>query len=721
MQRANKFFLSVLSCLILAVSQVGILSGRAASTIYYVATTGANTDTCGTQIEPCSGIQKAINLASSGDIILVAGGVYSNVPDSPRAECYSFTSAKSIACIVNEHLTIRGGYSTSNWSVSDPVANPTIIDGLGQYRGITVLGSSNTTPLASLTLENFTIQNCRAQGNPTASGGGMLVDKANFTIRNVIFQNNKSIGANSTASGGTSSGGGLTISDMPSGTTGTLENLTFFNNEARGGNGGGGSSRGGLALGGGFYVWKGHINASYITVTNNVAQGGPATGTGRDPSLMVAEAAGGGFSIHDGDAEMSHLLVSENSAIGGSATNYAGGGYGGGIELEYDSYLRIADSTVQNNHALGGNAQYAGMAGGGGFLWDRTTVILDRVRVIGNTGKGGTGTTERGSAVGGGIHAMRSSGSATISILNSIIADNSLEFGDGTGTAIFGAGGGMFIEGYPANIIHTTFSGNQLSPEPEMFYGLAITIKSMATPSNVNLSHSIVAHHLDNNPYGAQAALVAWSGNTFNLTRNLFAGNTLDTNINNIPAVDGGPGTFNGIATTLYSSSAGFISIGAPYYNYHIAYTSSGKDQATTSTTTVDFELDNRPFGSVRDIGADEYYPFSLSVYPFRTAALYLDCRNDAQGTYPQLTGVDHYEVIVTCPAGANPPDQGSCNTPIFAGTEAHFVLTGLSLNVQYSVSVQAKNSSGATLATSVQAVGTPISMTSVFLPLINQ
>lgn len=723
MLKVKKYFLSVLICLILLVSQIGALPGRASATgiIYRVSPAGSTNDTCGSESEPCATIQKAVNLASSGDIILVAGGTYSTAANKP--ECKSFTSELSIVCIVNEHLTIRGGYSISNWSITDPVANPTVIDGLNLYRGITLLGSSNITTLASLTLENITIQNGRASGNPTASGGGILVDKANVIIRNVVFQNNKSIGGSSSInSGGTSSGGGLTISDMPTNATGTLENLIFINNEARGGSyTGTGSNRGGLALGGGFYMWRGNITGSNLTVINNLAQGGhTTTGTGRDSSWMVAEAAGGGFSIHEGSAEISHILVSENSAIGGNSITYAGGGYGGGIELEMDSYLRISDSTIQNNHALGGNAQYAAMAGGGGFLWDRTTVILDRVRVIGNTVKGGTGTSERGSAVGGGIHAMRTAGATTISILNSIIADNSLEFGNGTGSAVFGAGGGMFIEGYPADIVHTTISGNRLSPE--MYYGAGLIIKGMySTPGIVNLTHSIVSNHVDNNPTGAQSALFAWTDGVFNLTRNLFSGNTLDTNINNNPSLPGGPGAFNGIATTLYASSAGYIAPGAPFYNYHLRQDSAAKDQATTSTVALDFELQSRPYAAVEDIGADEYFPFTLSVFSVASGALYLDWKSNIMGSYPLLSGVDHFEVIVACPAGANPPNQGSCGVPILAGTEAHFTLTGLSINMQYSVSVQAKNSSGATLANSVQSQGVPISMSSIFLPILRR
>lgn len=723
---------SLFFCLILLLSQIGVLPGRASSlaATYYVAPppVGGNTADCGTMDKPCATIQFVVNKALSGDTILVAAGVYSTPPDNPDPVCFAAAAAskKSIFCIVNKHLTIRGGYSTSNWSVSDPLANPTIIDGQDLYRGVTLLGSSNTTSMASLTLENFVIRNGYALGASigvdyalTGAGGGMYIDKATFSLRNITFSNSRAQGGTTTQSfGGKGVGGGLWISDMPAGATGTMENLTFTDNVARGGIG---RDRGGLALGGGFFIWRGRVNATDLTVRDNLAQAGHTTGIGRDLSSMPAEAAGGGFSIHEGSAEFSQILVRDNSAIGGNGTVYSGGGYGGGIELESDTYLRITDSVVRNNHAIGGNAQNGAMAGGGGFLWDRTTIIIDRVQVIGNTVKGGTGTTKRGSAVGGGIHAFRSSGTATISILNSIIANNLVELGDGTGPYTVGAGGGMLIQSYPAVIEHTTISGNRLSPE--LVYGAALAIKTLGDiipippPSNVTLNYSLITEHVNSNPVETQSTLHAWSGSVFNLYRGLFAGNTLDTNIEGSPYSDGGPGIFNGIATMLHSSSAGYIASGDPYYNYHLRSDSPAKDQATGSSFTVDFETNSRPFATFADIGADEYHPFTLTINPIMTGALYLDWSSNAPESSSMLNGVHHYAVIVICPAGANPPDQGSCGTPISAGTGTHIILTGLSSEKLYSFIVQAMDSSETVLASSVEVQGAP-PPSSIFLPL---
>jgi hypothetical protein len=730
MRRAYKFNLTILICLGLLVSQFGIQTGRAAptATIYHVSPTGSNTSTCGTVSQPCASIQKAVRLAASGDTILVATGTYSTPPSSQEIACFQWTKTVSLVCIVNEHLTIRGGYPPGNWDTPNPAAYPTVIDGANQYRGISVMGSSKTTATASLNLDGVTLQNCLAQGatsgtswDLTASGGGIFIDKSNFSLSNVIFQNNKALGGNTSQSaGGTASGGGLTISDMPDHVTGTFENLTFINNEARGGSG---SVRGGFSLGGGLYIWanttSSAINGSYIIITNNLAKAGDTSGCGKESDGTVAEAAGGGLSIHQGIATFSHINVSYNQAIGGNGISFAGGGYGGGLELETSSTLNVIDSVVKGNQAVGGNAQTAAMAGGGGFLWDRTNVTLNRVQILSNTVRGGQGTTAQGSAGGGGIYATLRSGSSTGSILNSIIADNSLELASGSGN--LGGGGGLWIQGYPVDIVHTTISNNHL--DPQQFYGAALIAIGlyMPAPSNVTLAYSMITNHVDTNPNPAitQSALHAWTDDTINLNRSLFAGNSNDTNLENDPSNAGGPGTFNGMATMLYASSAGYVSAGLPFNNYHLRMDSAAKDQATTSTTPVDFEFETRPFASIADIGADEYHPFALTVSPVADGALYLNWAEDAFTAYPLLSGVDHYDILVTCPPNANPPQQGSCSVPFTAGQGTSITLTGLSPSVSYTVMIQAKDSSGSTLLFSIEVPATPLNFREVYIPLM--
>ena len=73
------------------------------------------------------------------------------------------------------------GYDPVTWNL-DPVANPTVIDGQGAYRGIYVLGLGS--PNVRLTMSNITIRDAVAEGTDAdpASGGGMRVDNAAVTL-----------------------------------------------------------------------------------------------------------------------------------------------------------------------------------------------------------------------------------------------------------------------------------------------------------------------------------------------------------------------------------------------------------------------------------------------------------------------------------------------------------------------------------------------------------
>jgi hypothetical protein len=66
----------------------------------------------------------------------------------------------------------------------------------------------------------------------------------------------------------------------------------------------------------------------------------------------------------------------------------------------------------------------------------------------------------------------------------------------------------------------------------------------------------------------------------------------------------------------LSASSAGFVSPGSPNYDYHITPSSWAVDQAIGSTTPSDIDGQTRPYGTISDIGADEYVRPLLTVTP---------------------------------------------------------------------------------------------------------
>src|SRR3974390_1841435 len=113
-----------------------VLEDRTVPSTWYVATTGADSAS-GAINAPWGSIQHAINNAQSGDTILLAGGGYGF--NSAEDKFSSGFGTTAVAFVLNKQLTILGGYSTSNWSTPNATANPTFIDGAGQYRSVMVI------------------------------------------------------------------------------------------------------------------------------------------------------------------------------------------------------------------------------------------------------------------------------------------------------------------------------------------------------------------------------------------------------------------------------------------------------------------------------------------------------------------------------------------------------------------------------------------------------
>jgi hypothetical protein len=724
----SKLFTLILMVSILEFGQAGVLkvaSQTEANTIR-VAPAGNDTVGCGSDESPCHTLQYAVNQAQSGDTILVAEGTYTYSANDQTSACFKGTTTVPVVCVVDKFLTILGGYQASNWNTADPVAHPTIIDGQNQHRGITLLGSNQTSMSAQLDLEGFTIRNGLAQGATTGSdddtdayGGGMFIDTAGFTLRNLIFQNNQAIGGNTSNShGGVAAGGALEINKTPPNVSGVLENIAFENNQALGGTG---AVRGGGGLGGGFHAWIVQMTATNLTFTDNLAQAGNSNGVGYDNTGLTADGLGGGFVIHgDGTyvtATLQHITATGNSAVGGNASGSGGGGHGGAMEVEQAPYVNLSDAVFSNNWAIGGSGQQGGIGSGGGILSVNGGLIIDRTQLVANHVVGGYGSVLKGSPGGGGLFVWRVSGSTTISIINSIIAGNTIEFGDGNGDP-GGGGGGIWAQGVSLDITNSTISGNYM--DPGLIYGLAAIFVNFGapTPTVANISYSIISDHIDNHGYpsATQPALYNWLGNTVNFTGCIFANNTNDTN-----AEEGPPnyatvaGTFTGLNSVTNLPSVSYIAPGAPYYNYHVPVTSQLIDAAVGSTTPVDIDNRVRPDGYAPDVGADEYYPFSLSVVP-GDGSLFLGWGQDAQVLEG---GVSEYQILVTCAPGASPPREGRCGSPISVPADVtFFTLTGLSNFKDYTITVNANNAAGAQIASSIALTAFPSNI-HAFLPLI--
>jgi hypothetical protein len=106
-------------------SSAGVALAQAGTGAIRVATTGSDAPGCGGEANPCQTVQYAVGQALPGEEIHVAGGTYSGVNQY---------GGHPQVVYLDKDLTIRGGYSPSDWSTPDPVANPTTLDAQGQGR-----------------------------------------------------------------------------------------------------------------------------------------------------------------------------------------------------------------------------------------------------------------------------------------------------------------------------------------------------------------------------------------------------------------------------------------------------------------------------------------------------------------------------------------------------------------------------------------------------------
>lgn len=585
--------------------------------IIRVATTGMDHPSCGSDDVPCKTIQQAVNLAFSGDIITVAAGSYSY--NEANDQC-NFLITRAVVCFVDKHITLLGGYRTDDWLQAYPEQNVTIIDGQNLYRGIAIV-AYNT--MASIRLEGFTIQNGLAQGGSVgddyltyAFGGGLWAQNSSVTLKKVIFKNNKALGGQTAqAYGGGGSGGAVAIQSSKYGVPSELEDVVFEGNQASGGNG---NDRGGVALGGGLFVYDSPVNGTNLSFIGNRALAGHSSGSGLANGLQ-ADALGGGCAFQNtGSVSFSQVTARGNFSQGGNAGSLAGasggGAFGGFLNVE-NSTLSLANGTISGNWARGGNASTGGVAMGGGFMTNSSNANLTGLQVINNAAISGASTTggDAGSPLGGGGHVTHFNPVAapTIRIENSIIADNRVEVGS-PGRYIGGGGAGLLVQALTADIVHSTFARNYFVGE--LTLGQAILVLGLYGTSGpaatANIYNTIVSDHAQ--PANS-VALTVFPGSTANLATLMFAGNANNTNSDGRYCL---PGVFRGLSTVLNVPAIGYVSPGYPHYNYHLLPSSPAVDKVRPLLmalgTVLDIDGQNRPYGNGSDIGADE---LSVSVF----------------------------------------------------------------------------------------------------------
>ncbi|MGC9396202.1 MAG: NosD domain-containing protein, partial [Anaerolineae bacterium] len=363
-------------------------------------------------------IQAAVDAASNGDIIKVADGTYSDLHDHAAPLVYYGPSVVRQVVYVDKNITLRGGYSTSDWDVSDPLANPTIIDASGGGRALVIVGEA--------TIEGFHLTGGDARdlrgsdraGGATDAGGGVFIIDATPTLNNCQIYGNTA-----------HQGGGVYVDR----TAATLNANAIYANTAN--------------WGGGATLWGSDATLTGNTITGNTVVQSGAPGP---PDVFIS--AGGGLEIgNDGGVDSYPTLIG-NTISGNSAEKH-----GGGLALSAHVHANIHQNTISANTAITGGGLYlmesdaqitenfiadntATNCGGGMSLWDSQPWIQSN-DVYSNTTQGS----------GGGIHAY------------------STDFGDSGGPWLFGnqirhntayGGGGVFLEFETAAVIGNVFEGN---------------------------------------------------------------------------------------------------------------------------------------------------------------------------------------------------------------------------------------------------------------------
>ncbi len=598
------------------------LEDRIVPTNWYVSNFGNDANPGTSPFAPLASIQAAVNDAGNGDVIHVAEGAYGYNSFADQLSGFLHINP-AVVMVSDKSLQIYGGFNNS-FTVLDPLLYHTVIEGGNTVRGVYVLAANSAI---NFLMSGFTIEQGLGQaerGLPAAIsgndmifgfGGGMWINSAahagqgSFVLQDMVFYKNRAIGFNTNGmtpdngneipgAGGTGAGGGLAVRDANV----TLHRVTFSENQALGG---GGNVRGGYANGGGIQTDTSTLTGDNVIFVNNVAHAGSSAGSGMDGTGQHADGLAGAASFQFGTATLQQVVAFNNLALGGNAGGQAGSGQGGGFLIEGGNFS-LTDASLRSNTARGGDGGNGGLSGGGALDTSNGNVNFNRVQVLGNNSVGGSGGNMAGSPTGGGLAFVSVNPNLTehtVNITNSVIADNTAAFGGSGNTNIGGGGGGAWFQGVTVTLSQTTWAGNVIGPG--LFYGAAMLLlnDSAQVPTTVTLAYSIVANHVNGN---AAAIHVRGQNGRNSLTYNrvLSANNSQLDNSNGKPPDATGVGLISGGNTVLFAASAGFVSQGAPNYNYDLLPNSPAINQATGSTASVD--IDNNPRQGVPDLGAYE-------------------------------------------------------------------------------------------------------------------
>ena len=304
-------------------------------------------------------LQPALDLAGSEDEIKVAGYCL---------DIYTHASGLNQVAYISKTLTLRGGYTPTNWATAYPTVT-TVLDARDQGRAVFV------TPGITVTLANLHLSRGDAfqSGSAQSYGGGVYGANTRLELQEVqIYDSKALLGGGIYVSGGalnwtrggamtntaTTSGGGLYLADGATGRlAGVILRANVLENSAASGQGGAGlyalnstltlteqtqlDANTGAYQGGGGYVQNTQLSGQQVVIQGNGAD------------------RGGGLFINGGAATLSALDVRHNYTWGSS-------GHGAGL------YFLLSSAQISTSQFISNTANSLG----GALYADRTDLLL---------------------------------------------------------------------------------------------------------------------------------------------------------------------------------------------------------------------------------------------------------------------------------------------------------------------------------------------------------
>ncbi len=530
-------------------------------------------------------VQAAVDAASPGDVIKVATGVYTGINN------YGGTNQ---VVYISKTLAIRGGYTTTDWIISNPVSYPTTLDAQNGGRVIFIRD-------ATVTIEGLRLMGGSALDYFADYGGGIFAYNSALTLQdNVILSNTAAY-----------YGGGVYAGDS----TVTLTGNTVTSNTSICYSCGGGVS----------------LYSSIATLTGNTFSGNHGSGvyvrSGNvtlDENTFTANTAGFGGALlmeYGGIITLTH-----NTFVANTATDSHYGG--GGVYMACD-YATITANTFQSNTTNAG--------GGGLALWGNAT-LRDNT-FIGNRANAGSGggacltgggvqnaygNTFTGNSVngdGGGLAVVGSYGGR---IERNIITDNSASMRGGglaintSYNVIFNAntivsntagwhGGGVSLYGRNYELLNTVIADNRAA-----IHGSGVYVYE-ASPS---LIHTTLARNSGGDGSAVYGEASGGGSNSILMTNTLIYSHSLGA-VNTAGVVTLTMTLWDSVLTPtqgMVTDIWGFTGTAALAADgYHLTAASDALDAALDTGVSDDIDGQPRPMGPFADIGADEY-PYTADL-----------------------------------------------------------------------------------------------------------